>query len=95
MDGWMDVIVFFVHDFFHTVALYEIEILKKVDKGPLFVSSSLQTEGTQSALHFVKLMVGFQFHFNRCNGVEKIVDEKNDNIHTYIHTYIHTSARTK
>ena len=25
-------------------------------------------------------MVGFQFNFNRFNGVEKIVDEKNDNI---------------
>ena len=27
-------------------------------------------------LHFVKVIVGFQFHFNRLNGVEKIVDEK-------------------
>ena len=32
-------------------------------------------------IHFVKLMVGFQFLFNRFNGVEKIVDEKNDNIY--------------
>ena len=38
--------------------------------------------------HFVKLMVGFQFHFNRCNGVEKIVDKKTI-------TSLHTSARTK
>ena len=29
-------------------------------------------------------MVGFQFHFNRLNDVEKIVDEKNDHIHTHI-----------
>ena len=28
-----------------------------------------------------KLMVGFQFHLNYFNGVEKIVNEKNDNIH--------------
>ena len=35
-------------------------------------------------------MVGFQFHFNRLNGVEKIADEINDNIHPSIHTYIHT-----
>ena len=44
-------------------------------------------------------MVGFQFHFNRWRGVEKIVDRKNDNIHpsihTYIPTYIHSSAQTK
>ena len=32
-------------------------------------------------------MVGFQFLFNRFNGVGKIVDEKNDNIHTYIHPH--------
>ena len=32
--------------------------------------------------HFIKLMVGFQFHFNRLNGVEKI-DEKYDNIHPH------------
>ena len=31
--------------------------------------------------HFVKLVVGFQFHFNRFNGVEKIVDEKKESIH--------------
>ena len=29
------------------------------------------------------IMVGFQFHFNRFNGVEKIVDEKNDHIHAH------------
>ena len=40
--------------------------------------------------HFVKLMVGFQFHFNRFNCVEKIVDEKNNNIHPAIHPYIRT-----
>ena len=39
--------------------------------------------------HFIKLMVGFQFHFNRFNGVEKIVDEKNDNI------LVHPPTRTK
>ena len=27
---------------------FSLEILKKVDKGPPFVSSSLQTEGSQS-----------------------------------------------
>ena len=32
-------------------------------------------------------MVGFYFHFNRCNGVEKIVDAKNDNIHPSIHPH--------
>ena len=26
MDGWMDVIVFFVHDFFHTVAPVELKL---------------------------------------------------------------------
>ena len=29
MDGWMDVIVFFVHDFFHTVAPIEMKL--KID----------------------------------------------------------------
>ena len=42
--------------------------------------------------HVVKLMVGFQFHFDRFNGVEKTVDEKNENIHPIIHT--HPSIRT-
>ena len=36
---------------------------------------------------FILLMVGFQFHFNGFNGVEKIVDEKTI---TYIHAYIPT-----
>ena len=45
----------------------------------------------QKSNHFVKLIVGFQFHFNRFNGVEKTVDEKNDNIHPSIHP----SAQTK
>ena len=27
-------------------------------------------------LHFLKVKVAFQFHYNRLNGVEKIVDEK-------------------
>ena len=30
-----------------------------------------------------RLMVGFQFHFNWFNGVEKIVDDKNYNIHPH------------
>ena len=35
---------------------------------------------------FVKLMVGFQFYFNRFNDLEKIVDEKNTNIHPFART---------
>ena len=41
----------------------------------------------QSALHFVKTMVGFQFHFNRLNGVVNIVDEKKCNILTICDFY--------
>ena len=40
-----------------------------------------------SALYFVKLMVDFQFHFNRFNGMEKIVDEINENIHPSVLPY--------
>ena len=32
-------------------------------------------------------MLSFQFHFNWFDGVEKIVDEKNDNIHPSIHPH--------
>ena len=32
-------------------------------------------------------MVGFQFHFHRFNGVEKIEDEQNENIHPSIHPH--------
>ena len=38
--------------------------------------------------HFVKVVVGFEFHFNQCNGLEKIVDEKIDNVPPSINTYI-------
>ena len=38
----------------------------------------------QLALHFVKVRVGFQFHFNRLNGAEKIVDEKKISVRPYI-----------
>ena len=37
--------------------------------------------------HFILLKVGFQFHFNRFNGGEKIVGRKNDNIHPSIHPH--------
>ena len=37
--------------------------------------------------NFVKLVVGFHFHFNRFNGVEKIVDEKFDHTHPTIRTH--------
>ena len=33
-------------------------------------------------------MVDFQFHFNLFNGVEKIMDEKNNNIHPSIHPHV-------
>ena len=56
----------------------------------MFVDRYVPKKKKQSALHFVKLMVGFQFHFNRFNGVEKIVDEKNDNIHASIYPSIRT-----
>ena len=35
----------------------------------------------QTTFHFVKVMVGFKFHFNRLNVVENIVDEKKGDIH--------------
>ena len=47
----------------------------------------------ESALHFVKLLVGFLFHFNRCNSVEKIGCRKNDNIHPSIHPSTHTKRK--
>ena len=42
-------------------------------------------------VNFVKVIVGFQFHFNRLNGCGKIVDEKKGNISKYIHLSIHPS----
>ena len=42
---------------------------------------------TNQRFILLKLMVGFQFLFKRFNGVEKIVDEKNDNIHPSIHPH--------
>ena len=40
----------------------------------------------QKTKNFVKVMVGFQYHFNRLRGVEQIVDEKKGNIFPSIRT---------
>ena len=51
------------------------------------VTFNLQTFNNRVHKHLRPSTLSLQFHFNRFNCVEKIVDEKNDNIHPSIHPH--------